>query len=119
MLLSFGAKPGLRDARGRSAEDLAEGDDDLGLMLALYEDEGPVAFEDPPGTWRANVDPETGASQVSGVNRSSRDNFRLFAVAYRDDSCATSSSAAPGANSVVERSTMTFVQLRQHQPVHD
>lgn len=65
-LLSFGAKPELRDSLDRSAKDLAAGDTDLGLMLALFEDDGPAAFEDPPGTWLAHADPNTGALRILG-----------------------------------------------------
>jgi hypothetical protein len=55
-LLSYGANPDIQNAKGLTATQLAATDSDLSFLLDVYDREGPVGFEDPPGTWRHLTD---------------------------------------------------------------
>ena len=60
-LLAHGAKPDYKAPDGSTPRSFAQGRPELELMLRLYDEEGALAFEDPPGTWTEAHDEESGA----------------------------------------------------------
>ncbi|GMH40195.1 hypothetical protein BSKO_08099 [Bryopsis sp. KO-2023] len=55
LLLKYGADPDIEDGNGATARSVVPDDAEFVEMLEGYDARGPMAFEDPPGSWTAHI----------------------------------------------------------------